>query len=655
MKKYKRKIKAASGVQGGTDAWGTAAQDAIAGGTLGGTVGSLVGPEGTVIGAAAGALIGGVYGYFTGSAEDKAKRNLYKPHTKAINSSNASGKALGSVSGAYSNISLTPSTSIDPAQESKLQGLQDQNSLVVGLAGGATSTIGGMKSAGMFKPTGGGKGDLGNLNLGKELPFQTNAPNMKNSVMPTGPTSTMTDSIQYNPPSYGNMPYSDELNSLMGNIDPIQQNALAGGGKNQKNATPVEAEGGEIEVAFDDNYGIVSKKAITGPSHAAGGVDMKLPKNHAILNKEQQGRLAKGESLKSILDSVPNVHEAEKAQNGATDPPKKFNLLDPKSWSAETETTKSWDEVAKGINIYPSVGETPKDAVSGTGEMGKMPYHTYVAPQIKGNVPNTGTTPPEPTVAVTSPPEMSLTGTSTDRGDVSKMLFSMPKKSATLSPGGTEITYPMKDQEEKVENKPFQSLINETPQKEGFKWGYAENKSLSDLASNLMTIFQPRAQGVNVQGTRAGTPTMVTARYQNPKTTLDEVGRQVKAGVEKLTQTGRSDMIPSLMSGAMEATNKVGEQYAGMNQQAESAAQAENAKSSNQFSLTQAGMDAETAKEQAYMELQTLQQRGLQDTERYKALMNLINAYPAYDKLKQDDQMRRAVYARTMTNMYSGK
>jgi len=110
----------------------------------------------------------------------------------------------------------------------------------------------------------------------------------------------------------------DKLNygfSLMGN-DTAQ---LKQGGKNPKQATPVEAEGGEVEVTWDDGYNITNTKPIVGPSHAEGGVDVKLPKNHAILNKEQQGRLKGGEGLKSILDSLPNVNNAEKAQAGVED------------------------------------------------------------------------------------------------------------------------------------------------------------------------------------------------------------------------------------------------------------------------------------------------------------------------------------------------
>ena len=137
-------------------------------------------------------------------------------------------------------------------------------------------------------------------------------------VSPIQPKSTFTP-LAVNAPQKVDNPFPMD-NSLLSDLSPktpkeadFGDNVMKSGGKNPKQATPVEAEGGEIEVTWDDNYNITNTKPIVGPSHASGGVDLKLPKNHAILNKEQQGRLQKGESLKSILEQNESIKLMEDA------------------------------------------------------------------------------------------------------------------------------------------------------------------------------------------------------------------------------------------------------------------------------------------------------------------------------------------------------
>ena len=87
----------------------------------------------------------------------------------------------------------------------------------------------------------------------------------------------------------------------------------------------------------------------------------------------------------------------------------------------------------------------------------------------------------------------------------------------------------------------------------------------------------------------------------------------------------------------------------------ETKAQSENARTSNQFSLTQSAMDADVATKNATLELERLKTAGLQDTERYKALVNLIYGPAEYDDLKQKQRMKDAVYSKLMADMYMRK
>jgi len=160
---------------------------------------------------------------------------------------------------------------------------------------------------------------------------------------------------------------------------------------------------------------------------------------------------------------------------------------------------------------------------------------------------------------------------------------------------------------------------------------------------------------VRVNPVSVGSPTLTTPRPVNNQNALNEVTKNINAGISRLTQTGRSDMIPSLISAGLESVNKIGEGTAQVNAQLESQSQGENARSSNQFSLAQASLDSDTIKENARFELETLRMRGAQDSERGKALQAIIGEGATYDKMRSDQKIRDAAYARLMTDLYSRK
>ena len=669
------------------DKWGTAGSDAVTGAAVGGTIGSAIPVVGTLLGAGVGAVAGGIYGFAAGSAADKAKKKLYRRSGKTAVSQNAAGSSLGKVAGAYRDVSLINGTELDPKQVDKINRMEQTHNTVMGVASAASSVVGGLNSAGAFEGAGMTSSVLQNgASVGGSSPaFTQNAlPGSGSTSLIGGPTSTVMDAPGT----------TEALSPSTPKEATFEEPVLKNGGKNKSGSAPVEAEGGEIVVEFDNNHKIISKKPLVGPSHAQGGIDLKLPKNHAILNKDQQGRLNSGETLKSILDSIPNVNGVGKAVNGADNPPDgdeffnphtglvNFSALFGTSSNAHPNTERMKQLVKEGKNPFTGaptskspVNEVPiekgvrGDLGTGTSDtggdfksnigLGKLKTSgiglgKYENPafDLSGKTKGLGTfpnwkydenvagfapkTPPQATFEDT--PDMALSGWD----DIAKSggLFPQKEDPQTMDP-------------ESLMNPPDLSKTTETGSK--FKFGYAEKKMLGDVAANLLTILQPKPQQVRVPNTPAGTPTMVTPRYQNPKATLDEVGRQINAGVEKLTQTGRTDMIPSLIASGIEATNKVGEQYAGINAEMETKAQSENARTSNQFSLTQSAMDADVATKNATLELERLKTAGLQDTERYKALVNLIYGPVEYDDLKQKQRMKDAVYSKLMADMYMRK
>ena len=425
--------------------------------------------------------------------------------------------------------------------------------------------------------------------------------------------------------------------------------SLQGGGKNKGGAVPVEAEGGEWEVSFDKDYTVKSINPVVGAKHEQGGVDLQLPKNHAILNKEQYTRLQNGESLKAILDSVPSVKEAGKAQDGvdntlASD--KQLDFLERDRAAHVKAQSLMNDRWLKSFQT----GRQPIPARVMGGEIGTslvqplyvpLQHPQYLPPPTadeqttKGQDISIGLKPNTPKEA-----DFEDSG-STAKGDWKN--FNMGDILPTKEPSPIEVDW----------SRPAEKTTGTPAMGSGFKFGYPEKATLANALQNVVAMLQPRAKGINISSPPTQTPTMVSAHPQNPKATLDEIGKQFKVGLAQLQQTGQSHLIPSLIRSSMDATSKVGEQYAGLNLGAEAQTQAENARVSNQMSMQRTGIDADTIYKNATMELETLKMQGLQDSQRYAALQSLIGGVAQYDKLKQDEQMRNAVYARMLTSMYS--
>ena len=418
---------------------------------------------------------------------------------------------------------------------------------------------------------------------------------------------------------------------------------LQGGGKNQKGAVPVEAEGGEVDVHFNNNYDIIDIKPIVGASHEKGGVDVKLPKDHAILNKEQIGRLKGGESLKSIISSLPDVKNIGKARPGAvSDNP-----------DDDVPTWKKWQSILGGqvMTAPPAepqktidVGYAPDDKRNtGYQVLPYPPNEEYEQSLLSGTKPKEATWDDFITPKDQTGKNVVETGLDMSPIDLNDK-WSLGRQNAALAN--------MPGDKPSLVNTGFK-LPDDTPPK--WKFGYPEEKAIGDVFANMLALFQPKPQGVTIPSTHVGTPAMVTPRFMNPKATLAEVGKQINTGVKVLTQSGRSDMVPSLIASGISAANDVGEKFAQINSQADTAALAENAKSSNQFSLTQSGIDSDNASRNAMLELERLKISGAQDTERYRALSNLMYGISDYDKMKQDQQLRDAVRQKLMVDMFMKK
>ena len=506
-------------------------------------------------------------------------------------------------------------------------------------------------------------------------PDSQNPSQFDSLIMGTGKTS-ITPFIKDNTPTQKPTTFDSLLggNTAMNNNLFDTKPQMDTGGKNKKSAVPVEAEGGEMKIQFDDNYNIISKTPIVGASHEKGGVDVKLPKNHAILNSEQIKRLNSGEPLKSILSSLPDVNGATKAWDGTDNDPKKkkYDPNDLSSWGAgasllNTDTTTdepyNWKQYKfASRTTFPTPTPpvvTTQDKL--TEEMNRWGYGTRpttgqqlpnpwdeisLENTISGNKP---TTPGSAGFAETTIPKdqtgKNLIDTGLDMSPISLEGMTEGQKRSALNniPG----------QKPSLMDTGFKPPDNTDPNTP--KFGYPEKKALGDVFSNLLALTQPRPKGVTIPITNVGSPSFVTPRFLNPKATLNEVGKQINTGIKTLQQAGKADAIPSLISAGIESTSKIGESFAQINSQADTVAMGENAKASNQFSLTQSGINADVSSRNAMLELERLKAEGLQDTERYRALSNLMYGPADLQRLQDDEKMRSAVRARLLTQMYMGK
>jgi hypothetical protein len=679
--KYKRKVFAKDGVSTDTKkrfkasggAWSTAGTEAVEGGVLGASIGSLIPGVGTVIGGAAGAVIGGAYGYISGSAEDKARkpdRPLYSYNLAGTGKNRA-----GSVSGANTFLQKTLSGT-DRSGTEKADSIATSRNTVNGIAGGVSSLARVVKSSIKTDPN----------KLPQPKPIETSLINSdltigksistlqpkdlsttlsstinpeRTSMFPQSKNAGFSDTLKIGSPLASSANDPTNIGIGIGKTNPFGDNTtdndifgqstLFTGGKNKKGAVPVEAEGGEVEVAFDDKHNVLSMKPLKGPSHSSGGIDMKLPKNHAILNKEQQGRMKGGESLKSILARLPNVN-GEKAQEGKKNdyPPWwQFMSTNPDViGSPNLYTILNPDQKGTQQSIDIPGAPTP----TGKNDPNYLPNpNDYLADQsmLKGLKP-------------TAPKSAGFEDPNAVKGDWKKDFPGdvLGEGSEPISSWDMEAWTP-KQKDAYLGSMPETDLSGKTPSGSPGgtppgekKFGEPEQRAIANTAANLISVFQPRAQGVHINPSHVGSPATVTPHYLNPKSTLDEVGKQVRTGIMSLIQTGRSDAIPSLISAGMEATNKVGEQYAGVNSQMESKAQEENARSSNEFSLAQSSLDQDTMTKNATLEMKTLEQRGLQDSERYKALQSLMYIPAQYERDKMDQRIRNIAYENMSVDLF---
>lgn len=289
----------------------------------------------------------------TREIDKNIKSQLFKLNTTLRDVSNAPDKDIGVNSGAARMITKTQNITADGSGANRIKNRNDLNNTFNSILTTATSL---MSATGIDK-TGSANNDVvrtqnTNLNPVNSIPKVATF----DDVVPDNiaPKKAMSGSIL----DFG---MKGSTNWWDKPIDELRK-----GGKNSGSSQAIEAEGGEIDVEFNDDYEVVKSTPILGASHERGGVDRILPPNHAILNKSQQARLNAGEPLYNIVQTLPDVNDNETARPGAANDPKKKNPYF--SWIEEFKHVYDW--IPGTINsTVDAVSKSGTDAINGQKEL----------------------------------------------------------------------------------------------------------------------------------------------------------------------------------------------------------------------------------------------------------------------------------------------
>jgi len=326
---------------------------------------------------------------------------------------------------------------------------------------------------------------------------------------------------------------------------------LRGGGKN------VEAEGGEIKISFTPGiYQINNVRPVVGPSHEGGGVNAKLAPGEAILNKEQQQRLASGEPLVSVLDDVPDV--GNMAQYGLVedDPPywtlRQGENMKDRNTRIQKEQTQNMKDFWGDINapIYRMFDSEYRSPTEG--------HYDYLKEQSMKQVRKKLAKP-------YSPPNPQFLPYPPETDNIEETPSNTTKEAPSNSPGYADLAitrkiYPLtkiptldadgfsykKTLDENLlargKNKISKRPLGEFPSEikksgEEFSFGGDEAAFVGNLLYNLSTMLQPRPEKIRMSPSYI-TPTQITPRFFNEASIQNSLSQDLKTVMSEFQERG---------------------------------------------------------------------------------------------------------------------
>jgi hypothetical protein len=465
---------------------------------------------------------------------------------------------------------------------------------------------------------------------------------------------------------------------------PGGDSGLRKGGKNEEGAVPVEAEGGEHKIHYDEGYNIINDGLINGKSHEHGGKKIVLKPNEAVLNKGQYAMLQNGIPLKSILDGLKNVNKTGMAAEGT---------VNDAGW---------WDDVMKGDKETVDVVDPQKNPAWGNflrEAWNNTPFPALIASPVRSFQDFFWKDPKKVDFQLDTPfPKKGETTTMKSNNfkitksnpglgnDVDRMIAN--KHARDFFSGKTKTIFPIdpsdraKFESDKLTDvtrmkspdvmmKGDHSLTHEqlsgliahtqdnlyrpidktdTTDPNKSKWLNADNLALlANTAANLGSLFQPDPKKVTMVASTISEPTFVTPHQLSPESYLKESGKQTARALIMAREAGAKEAIPSILNAGNEQVGKIGETVAGENVKENVAAQSQNAQASNQIKQTNAGLLTDASKTNAGLNLEYQDRLAAVRDQRNKAVGNLIMGGSDWYEKKRKRQIEDAMLARIMS------
>lgn len=598
---------------------------------------------------------------------NKIKKNAYTSQTTINNTINSPISKIGTVSGASQILSSDSKKIINPAVKQYYedeQKIRDIGTSIIGLGSSVAET-------GLLDS----KSGTGNIT-------KSTADKAALKAAPTTPKeATFEDTASLINTKSGNKLFDTGVGMDF---------YAAKGGKTMKNTKEVIAGEAGKEWLVDIKTGKIIEEL------AQGAEKIDLEPGTAVINQEQMDRIQNGEPFESVVASLPNVQNTDKAAEG---------VVDPDSWLSGFKYLYSWipgsvKNTIKGSEQLFQVGKkiTPNFNGSNTSDVNSLQETnpTLISPIRLGtdiqkqralsnarrimNETNPSLVYPNITRSIISENNLSksLSNSSKDSSDLDKQqttksdisdrvltyadapitgsekLVRMPSRSFDVNKGlisnkSTSLSYRLTEPTKKESW--FKKVISNVDGEDAILAANTLYNTLAALENSKNVNSTP------ISNVPLARPSMVSASKINAEPLLRLQSRAFNTALTKAVQSGRTDMIPLILAANTNALQTVNESVSGRNAELENSVRGANASASNQFSLAKfgSGQDVETRNKMMQREDSLIDstRRGQQ----IESLANLLygaGQYKLNKKQRKDLETERNLYMK-MLNFQSMK
>lgn len=386
----------------------------------------------------------------------------------------------------------------------------------------------------------------------------------------------------------------------------------AKGGKNMNKSKEVVAGEAGKEWLVDIKTGKVIEEL------AQGAEKINLKPGTAVINQEQMARIQAGEPFESVIASLPNVQNVDKAANGVQDPPGQ-PFFNPHT---------GWIDISQISNLFSSLWTPSNTNIDANRKKAKEAFlnNRSTANEVSLVQPST-------TKASIANPSLSTSLNKNASQSYSKSatkINSLSNNSSNVSESTTEEGRKLTFADAPITGNPIVRMNPKTFNtdkglisgirptelvKTKFNFGTSPKKkdswfkttmgkmggeeavlAANTLYNTLAAIENSKeVEDTPISNVPLAKPAMVSASKVNAEPLLRMQSRAFNTALAKAVKSGKTELIPLIMAANSNALQTVNESVSGRNAELENAVRGTNAASSNQFSLArfQTGQDVE--------------------------------------------------------------